>query len=334
MKLLFKMKPQGAFYAGTDLSASSFPFPHSDTMFQSLLWAWALLWGKAEKESLLQKESTPFWISSIFPALGETYFLPRPFAMKIRSSEKHKNHAKNTKAISWISASVYQQWLAQKEIVSLGDYFAEPSIYFSPSDLGTFRDLCPTRTLWRSDEGRIRNRVDLYGATTAYPAQQIYYTENLNLYMVVEMSEPYQEKIEACMRLLADEGIGGRRSIGCGAFTYEKPVALPQSLKFLDEPIDGACVLLSLGLPHPADIQKGLLDKARYEVLERQGWSKDKEGKTRHHKKVRLLEEGTCLASPMTVKQSFVDTTPLSTPDEHCYHYCYPFMVAAPGGLL
>ncbi len=335
MKLLFRMKPQGAFYGGNDFfSAQDFPFPRSDTVFQALLSAWDMLWGKEEKNHLLScfknQHTPPFFMTSFFPVMGDVYFLPRPLALQIESSERQK---KIEKAVSWISANIYKEWLEGKDIVYFSDYFLGPSAYFHSSELRFLEDLCPSKLLWSSDKGRMRNRLSVFmEKAQAYPAEQVYYSQNMEFYLIVEVEESYKTKLEAAFRFLAEEGIGGQRSIGCGSFLYEEPRFLPKILNFLEKPVEKNYVVLSLYYPQAKE--KSMFHEAYWEIIERQGWTRDEHGQSRQNKAIRLLKEGSCFSSMPDHTKALIEVTPSQSKKETCYHYVYPFRVVAPGGKI
>lgn len=335
MRLLFKMTPAGAFYNGSQFNSLDFPFPKSDTVFQAIRKTWELLWGEDSVEELLKKyreaqnvDDIPFTLSSIFPVVEDIYFLPRPFSLSIESHDNNRPWNQQNGIISWVSASVYADWLqGQKPSGSL-DFVLSPGLYFHPQDYKTVK-LLKEKTLWSCDEGRIRNSVDRITAeAVAYPANQIFYAEQLEWYILISVQNEYQSKLESVFRLLADEGIGGKRGVGCGGFIYHPPVALPETLRFMDEPIKDSFVTLSLYYPAMEDVQKGILDKAEFQLMERQGWFQDNQGCPRRQKKLRLCCEGSHFSFSEIPKKSLMA---VGTEETRCYHYVYPFRIPAPG---
>ncbi|NUM35206.1 MAG: type III-A CRISPR-associated RAMP protein Csm4 [Candidatus Brocadiae bacterium] len=334
MKLLFRMKPQGAFYVGNDLfSAQSFPFSHSDTIFQALLSAWEMLWGKKEKDQLIEcfhhPDTIPFIITSCFPAIGDVYFLPKPLAMKEKEAKKKNN------AFSWISGNIYKEWLKGNRLDFSLEYCLSPGVYFHPSEKNTIESLCPSQKIWSCDKGRMRNKTSIFGGVAkAYPAEQIYYSQNTDFYLVAEIQEAYSNKFQSILRLLAEEGIGGKRSIGCGSYLYQDTMPIPESLDFLEKPVSASWVLLSLYFPQPKNIEDGLFHKAHWQIMERQGWSKNNRGNSIHNKAIHLIQEGSCFFSVPEKAKALVEVKSSSSSQNACYHYVYPFKAVAPGANL
>ncbi len=186
--------------------------------------------------------------------------------------------------------------------------------------------------LWSQDGGRTRNLVNrVTTETSVYAANQIFYSENLEWYLLVVLGNEYRPKLEAALRLLSDDGIGGKRSIGCGGYSYHPPIPLPESLNFVAAPIEDSFVTLSLYYPTLEEVQKGVLSKAKFQLMERQGWDKDTQGYLRRQKKIRLVKEGSHLKLTATQAKSLI---PVVSSEESSYHYGYPFRIAAPGGEL
>lgn len=94
--------------------------------------------------------------------------------------------------------------------------------------------------------------------------------------------------VDAALRLLGDQGIGGDRTAGYGGFEIEK----------IDENFDpnlGAGARLSLSLLHPSpdEVDHGLLDvPAQYLITPRGGWTTPPSGAGFRRKPVNMLVEG------------------------------------------
>lgn len=345
MKLLFRMTPQGSFYTGSQLSdGCTCPFPRSDTVFKAILNAWNLLWGDTEVETLLDHFShnaqipsvpalcfgtraRPFYISSIFPVVDTVYFLPRPISMLWKVDNEKLPH-QIFQNISWVSAAIYRAWLEHQTIDFSPENFLLPSLYCDSKEMNTINLHFPNKVLW-SDEERTRNTVDrATAAAHIYPTSQVFYGEKLQEYIVVDTQEEYRAKLEAVLRLLADEGIGGQRSNGCGSYIYYPPVSIPKELDFIEAVPENSFVTLSLYYPSLEDVQNGILDQAQFQLIERQGWSKDCQGNALRQQKIRLFKEGSHFSHHPIALKSLVE---MKSNSDRCYHYVYPFPIAAPG---
>ena len=214
------MTPAGGFYSGNEfLSSYHCPFARSDTVFQAVTNAWYALWGKTERDRLIEafQNEPPFYLSSIFPVVDSVYFLPRPVTLSLQPSGKNRAVIRNGRQLSWISAAIYRNWLEGEKLVWNADNFLAPGLYLHNDELEN-KSALPA-SLWGQSR-RMRNMVDIATcAVQVYPANQVFYSQAVDFYLVVHLAnQDYRDKLSAVFRLLGDDGIGGRRSIGCGAY--------------------------------------------------------------------------------------------------------------------
>lgn len=335
MQLLLKMKPYAGYYLGEDVVGMEFPFPHSDTLFQAINSTWATLWGQESQQKFMtayqHNETAPLIITSIFPCIGDVYFVPRPLSLVIQESHKNISTTNSYSPISWISAAVYRDWLQGKEIPYHPSQFLPPHLYIHYDDIAKIKRVGMPSSWWQCDQGRIRNRIDiLTNQTQNYPAHQVYYAQGLSWYLIAHVEPDYQEPFLAIMRLLGDEGIGGRRSIGCGAFYIESVTTIPDDLSFITQPIKKSYTVFSLYYPRSHEIQEGLFHNATYQLIQRQSWRKNiQDNQTIASQQVNFLKEGSHFFT-LTTSQALLDITPSGWPSP-VYLYGYPFRVIARG---
>lgn len=331
MKLIIKMQPYASYYLGEEIDSIETPFPHSDTLFQAINHAWVNLWGEESQRQfigLYQHNNTiPLTITSIFPCIKDVYFVPCPLSLSIPTN--YKNAVVSSKFVRWISATIYRDWIEGKEITYNIKQFLQPNLYIHNKEIEKI--IIEPQTPYWAHDGRVRNRVDtITTATKTYPAKQIYYNSSLFWYLVADVLDVYQEKFIATLRLLGDEGIGGRRSIGCGAFSISAIQTIPEELNFLNAPITKTYTIFSLYYPQPQEIQDGLFNTAIYELIQRQPCRKNyKNNQTIVTQQLNLLREGSQFFT-ITSAQALIDITPTDWPN-FTYVYGYPFRVIATG---
>lgn len=324
MSLIFRMKPEGAFYFGDRFRESySFPFLRSDTVFKAVLRAWETLWGSPEKLlAEFRGEKLPFSFSSVFPVVGDIHFLPIPFSMFDAVSDEAP--CESIRQISWISASVLEKWTEGKKWEFRPENFFAPCLCCDSSEIGMLNTSLAYRTAWSRDP-RSRNRTGAPGSPQVHDSNQIFYDGNLETYILVSVLDEYRERLEAAFRFLAHEGMGGKRSIGCGSYSYRPPQELPASLKFVDRPAGTSFVTLSLFHGKEDDVRGGLLNRARYRLVERRGIRRDENGIAGAQPMLRLFAEGSHFHYPMSGGNAAV------AGDAGFFHYTFPFRIAAPG---
>ena len=328
MKLLVRMTPKGFYHTGGQHTL--FPFPRSDTFFSAIASGWSLLWGKEDWDTVFkyylnakEKEPVPFTVSSIFPKFRELYLLPRSSVVKI------EDELESNAPIHWVSASIYKN-LQPSYTLKQGTVI-DPDIYCPAEDADNVNEFSG-RPFWEYSRQHMRNKMDvLQNTATAYPANAVYYHEELELYAFIELQQEFKDKLEGVLRLLADEGIGGKRSSGGGAFWVHPLEELPPALDFFNEPAKKDSINLALYYPCLEDVEKGILKNARYKLVERQGWQLLPDGTSIAKKKIRLLKEGSYLPADIALTPRYL--IDVSAGDCPGYHYVYPFIMAIPGGV-
>jgi CRISPR type III-A-associated RAMP protein Csm4 len=315
MLYVFPMTPRGS-VCNNSTSSLDFPFLRSDTLFKAMLHIHKLLWGKKEWEEFIQKYSNtspnqiPFFISSIFPVVKDIYFLPKPVSMNFSGDKKIPN-------IAWISASLYEDWLQGKALTYAQECFFYPSVHCHKKDCETLQNLLPDKIFWECQK-RTRNKIHP-SQTSHFVSQEVFFAENVNWYVLIECQPEYKEKVEAIFRLLAEEGMGENHR----SFLYHPPIPLPETLNFITLPIEKGFLTLSLYHPSLDHVKNGLLQKAQFQLIERQGWYTTESGEKRKQPMIRMLTEGShfCLKKP---------EAKVLLPFSESYHYIYPFCIAAP----
>lgn len=138
-----------------------------------------------------------------------------------------------------------------------------------------------------------------------------------HFYVLVDHSLDAQawERFLACMRLLADEGVGGERSAGYGWFQDVEVLPSP----FADVP-PGEGLNLSLAPVVPFSDEE--FDRAiHYELFVRGGGSLGERGDARmHRRRVRMMREGALFLGP--VRGRLVDVSPELNPRPHALLRC------------
>lgn len=247
------------------LDASS-PIIHSDTIFSAICNIWARVFGKEDLELMLNKYQfeNPFIVSSAFPYCGDVFYLPKPFMMaNVDIPEDKRKEFKKMTVLpkqffeKYVGASLKEEELinALKEIksdISIDHYMPKVAIDRKSS----------STELFSFSENRFNTQSGYF--------------------FFYECSDEYIEKFKNTMAILSDEGIGGKKTWGCGQFKHEFikiDLNLPES--------DTYC-LLSLYYP---DNEK-LTSSCSYNLIERGGWIVSQITTKIKRNNVYLLSEG------------------------------------------
>lgn len=314
-------------------------FVPADTLFSALCSMWRLLYGVSSLEQeLLQPYQDagrePFFLTSAFPFAGEVRFYPKP----LRPPSDDTELAKRWKSIRWVSEGVLERYLCE-EPISLDAHFDarngkqrvllnEGAVLVALDELETLKafwdlerdDLCIYREV-------VVPRVTLDRITNASQIWQfgeVHFAQGCGLWFGVEFADTaFQERFEACLRLLGDTGLGGERGAGRGAFTWER-----REWRVAEPPQPNAFLTLAPWLPANAE-QRGWLQQedSAYELTLKRGWLGSPEARNLRRKEVWMVAEGSIIAHPPQFRLGqLVDLKPDPAPHP-AYRYGYAFPI-------
>lgn len=219
--------------------------PHSDTIFSGICNCYAILRGKDELEALLKKfkEKPPFLVSSAFPLLilpdGKSiFFLPKP---KVFFKFKNYEDAKKFEKAIYVSVDAFikgsiELLMENKELEVIGNFMVTHEEFDVIDEnyggkIGVGMGIVAGNRL---DKPTLKSKL-YYRGVASYP-------ENMQLYVLFKGG--IGKDVEASIRLLCEEGLGGERSIGFGRFGFKFcELNLPNA--------DNTGVLMTLSLYHP-----------------------------------------------------------------------------------
>jgi CRISPR-associated protein Csm4 len=251
---------------------------HSDTFFAALQAVWAK-WG--EDPALL--ESTV--ISSLFPFFsdhkgqGTRYFFPKPFIPHIEDSKAPENHAKLLKKIKWLDQEYFEKLVTNTFKLNWSDLQGK---FLSTISIGPIS----------RRSSRIRTRVarKLNEDTKPYYIDELYFSENAGLYLLIDKNQD-TVNLERALRMLGDEGIGTDKSSGKGYFTYSVDyinLQVPENGDFKTN--------LSLYCPESEEEWGSCTTgKHMYSLVKRGGWLTDNKFKNYRKNEIFMVEEGSLL---------------------------------------
>ena len=276
--VLCRLKPKGPLHFGEmegmlEQSASHIP---SDTLFSAICCSWRLLFGKASLNKLLkgfEAGKAPFIFSSAFPYLGQELYFPAPRHFSIKGRR-------------WLAKARFEDALdgrlKQSDLASAGSGRLNPDH-------------------WLFDAPRLGKGGPFSIARVNPPRDAGYF------FLARFTEEKIRKDFDAALRLLADEGIGGDRSSGCGFF--HPPDWEEASFGSPGTYADARC-LLSMFYPKD-DAEAGRLAGGYYGLKERRGriQSPDK-GRGLLWRPVRMAEEGSLVEGASEITGRIVDVTP------------------------
>lgn len=197
---------------GVGLEASGEHIP-SDTLFSALCHAWSLLWGQDSLEALLEEFAgtvpVPFRISSAFPYMGDSLFLPRPYSKAREFTRLSTDQAKKIKNVKYLSQGLFETWIT-------GNLFGRNEFDQLAQEQEILSDAILRAQVARNRVDRATAHTDLYFCETVSLAT------DAGLYAFVDVQERHAETLRTTLAFLGEEmGIGGERKLGLGRFVCE-----------------------------------------------------------------------------------------------------------------
>lgn len=319
MVLEVRMKPKGPFHIGERGIGyeGAMDFIPADTIFASICANWAMMFGENEMVTDLLADGRPDWtppflLSSAFPFAGSVKFYRKPL---LPSPEE----GKQWKKIEWVSEAVFERWLKGEEIDSerlLPIHGGKVILTLDEcerlsEDLGV-RSV-ETLQLW-SIQRTPRVTLDIMTrASSLFHFGRLIFRDGCGLFFFVRfLKKDLSEKFLATVRLMGDEGVGGDRTVGHGAFEPEFTENTP---KFCQPRPSDMFITLSPLFPKPDEVSSLLSDGCRYSFTVRSGWVGGVFATTLRRKTVRMLSEGSVLCgSAEKVWGTMADVTPQNSP--------------------
>ncbi len=237
------------------------PIIHSDTLFNAIINAHALMHSPEKTDEFL-KNFEHVKITSAFPYSSDELFFPKP-RIKINTKIDASDYAKKLKKTEFISKQYFEKIINNEE--------------FSKEDIEVLirrKKLYEEYQIPKVYLDRVTKRSDFFFISV------IKFKENCGLWFSVDCENSIYNEITSCLRLLCEEGIGGKRTWGYGLFKLEEgnvDVRQPKGNQFM---------LLSLFYPNKNE--KELFGgKSSWDFVLRGGWA-GIERKPR----IRMIKEG------------------------------------------
>lgn len=349
-----KLEPKAHFHLGEKeaILEKTSDYIHSDTLFSAICNAYRLLYGNEELRVLLEEfkhNEPPFLISSAFPYADEILTFPLPLSinwdkyadggvierLNAGRSEEEKidkfDILKRLKKVKFVSEKIF--WRIIEDESEIKNYINDKNIIqgilFDDEGVERLKEQFGLKEnknirIWREREVP-RVVIDRKtNVSNIYHFGEVFFAKSCGLYFLMDLrKEKYEKKVEAAIRVLGDEGIGGDRTYGKGLFKVE--------FKEIEMNIEPRNHFVMLSLYYPREKEISMLRDGYYELINRGGWIYSIDAKNLRRRTVRMFTEGSVFKfreeSESELNGSLADVKPEKFTEHNVYRYGYAFAV-------
>ncbi len=302
--IILRCKPGALFHLGEGSLVDVSHIIHSDTLFSAIANIYEIVFEEGNEFVTLVTENK-INLSSAFPLLedirnGELiYFLPKPdilFSQAVSLGKKEKKikflslKAFN-KIIETLNVSSMQTEFNLNELQILADEYALLKDELNLTETGSLQfikeQIFPKTAVHKeSRDDAFYFQSDIQLVPLCDKNKKIAYMPHFYFLMNDTMSDAEKNKFITCLRILADEGIGGDRGSGKG-FIEEIVI---KEFEEVESRKSNNFMIISLTNPTS---QLEFDSIIKYDLIKRGGGSIGVEGQSENHRKqVRMVTEG------------------------------------------
>lgn len=279
-----------------DFSASEL---HSDTLSAALAAIRAQQGKTDDVEDFLQS----FVISSAFPFVGESLFLPKPqgkIDVSVTDMKEYPSR-KKLKKVRYLESSLWNKVISGQKIEVKKEQLQ-----------GEFLLLEGGKCEFNPFKSQVNQRVSVPREDNQ-PAEPFffewkYFNSNAGLYCLLDSTEDMKQEIISLLQFLGEVGLGTDKNLGGGKFEVDVDELS------IDEPANAnAEMLLSLYIPAETDLPVLNLPDSRYELLLRGGYMAGSDEPTFRHlrkKSVYTFNVGSVFSTQARLMGKIVDLKP------------------------
>ncbi|MFN3928223.1 MAG: type III-A CRISPR-associated RAMP protein Csm4 [Thermoflexus sp.] len=320
---VYRLAFRGGFHLGArgvNLEESAETLP-SDTLFAAFVDAFFRLLGDGEGFAKpFEDGDPPFLLTSAFPFAGDVRFFPMPVPLdRWFSPETLRKRLKDLKRVRFVSEALFRRmldgekmdgWLfpeKEEEDPVRGTALQGGTFWLTVEEakglptqmrvnLATQRPIplraLPRHAVFRSQQVPRVTLDRISSASNIFHAGRIVFSPGCGLWFGVQWrrNDPaFRNLLQQALAVLADDGLGGERTIGYGGFRWEED---PQALTLPDSSEGGLIWLLSRYHPREDELPRALTESPGYALTAVAGWLRTWQGAAQRRQRLWLVAEG------------------------------------------
>ena len=328
--IILKPKINSKFHFGEgSLEGSNYIF-HSNSLFSAIANNYIKIYGEDEDFEKIKN----IGLSSLFLKVDDIYLIPKPEHPRfyILKNKVEGVRPKDIKKIQFFSIKAYKELLEGilnwnenrlKEIID--NQVINKTILVSNEEVKKLKNIFEVgnkKLISRVIEqkvaiDRLKNTtLEKDGRGQLYNIEFIKLHPKAEFYFLIDYNSDDSEfikKVKASIKLIEDEGLGGKRSIGAGFFENVEFLDIPKDFKGLFKKDEEYSMLLGVGIPKNGDIKK----IEYYKLIEIGGYIYHPKCLTKPKRNVLALAEGSI------VKKEFEGDIKDITPENYKINKVY-----------
>ncbi len=298
------------------------PIIHSDTLFSAMVNCYAKLYGDEEITDFINKTE----VSSIFIGLKvgdiEIYLLPKPSIEPKFLEGADRDKRKEWKKIKLLSKDIFEEVINGEEV----KFEKWSGIAFTEEEYSKLKTASKEKEKFKK-LNFINKYTEMKNALNRYTSssQELFSNEVLEFQKIGDITpflyfftKDIGTKTLASLRLMADEGLGGKRSTGKGILE-----GIEESNLDLNIHNDR---YISLSLTMPKDIEEAKKADS-YNFVKRGGYAFYGKGTGQRKKRIRMFDIGSIFSEKIEGTNVESEIKIDNTGEKTVYHYGKAFLV-------
>jgi CRISPR-associated protein Csm4 len=271
---------------------------HSDTLFSAFVNGYRLMYEGDKFDALVhqfESGNVPLRFSSAFPFEGSRLYLPVP--------QHQIPKDKQAKKVRFVELGAWQRLINGEKLEDLLTNSTD-QVLPRPANANDPQKEATPWTVMNTPRVGLDRRTNHPG-DRYFHCGETHFTMDSGLYFWADYDDDkIRDQAHAVWRLMADEGLGGDRTVGKGLFAY------PQVTRVSLEIPDNAAGWVSLSLYYPAADELTGLTEGYYDLIQRRGYIYSMGGRTLRRCPVTMFAEGSVFPSVSKRSGRLVDTAP------------------------
>lgn len=230
---------------------------HSDTISGAIASAFCHIDNSSELLSFMEG----YRVSSAFPFVNKSFFIPKPqirLNIEFNGGNSYVQN-KRLKKVEYIDYSLFSKIAAGESIIAEDEQFSKNGKFLFSGNAASvpYKDEVIQRVVVPR----------LGGDATPFYFERRFFSTGSGLYFIYDVSKELESKFKTVIHWLGTTGFGTDKSVGNGLFSAEF-----SEIEIAESKNAGRLMTLSLLCPKKEELNKEMLSKSNYALVQRGGF--------------------------------------------------------------